>query len=140
MAGFNLEHYIWFLAYLIGYIITGAIGSLFIKQKKKKAKLRWTLSPLKPFMSKNFVIVLSLAQFGIAFILSLFISGYIFSLLESTIDYIYPVSLIAFTTTYLSIRQNLPYNFTLKESLSVILLYAVSALMIFLIYRYRWFF
>ncbi len=125
MAGFSLEQYIWFLAYLIGYIVTGEIGSIFIKQKKKKAKLRWTLSPLKPFMSKNFAIALSLAQFGIAFILSLFISGYIFSLLEGKINYIYPISLIAFTTTYLSVRQNLPYNFTLKEILIVILLYGV---------------
>ncbi len=140
MSGFSLEQYIWFLAYLIGYIATGAIGSIFIKQKKKKAKLRWTLSPLKPFANKNLVIGLALAQFGIAFVLSLFISGYIFSLLELKINYIYPISLIAFTTTYLSVRQNLPYNFSLKESLFVMMLYGISTLMIFLIYRYSWFF
>jgi hypothetical protein len=130
----TLNEVVLFLSYTIGYLIVNTIDNLLLNVYKKGTKFRWSINPVKPFLSAKKAKILAVLQFLIPFGLALIIDDYISSLLEITIAYIIPIIMWVIASIYATIIQDLPYNVTRGEKAFIIALYMIGILIVYLTY------
>lgn len=111
------EGFVWIISYVIGYMIIGTIGNLFLITESKGTKFRWNLKPLKPYLKKNKAIMLAILQFLIPFILAIYINDFVLEILNKTNYFIIPISIIVLGIAYINIRSTLPYKITKNEKI-----------------------
>ena len=130
------EIYVVIISLVFSDMIVGLIAESLLIKEQKGTKFRWTLSPFKPYLTKNRAIAIAIVQSSITIIMTLFVATWIESILTVSGIIVLPFSIMVFAMVYVvGIRlQDLKmYKFTGKEIAIVLLLIIISIVWILII-------
>lgn len=104
----------------------------------KKYKVSLEFKTIKAIFEKNKAIVLSISQFVIPFVLAIYISDFIFGILNNTNYFIVPISIIVLGIAYINIRSTLPYKITKREKIihGMVLVIGI-VIFVFMLFEYK---
>jgi hypothetical protein len=123
-----LDQYTTILAYVSADMIVGLLLNTLLVREEHGTKLGWTLSPFKPYLTKEKAILVAIIQTVLAIAIpTLFLTDLLQYLITSFNFMIWPISMILWNTVYLTtIRAPLTeeYNFGLEEFVIAFAIYA----------------
>jgi predicted neutral ceramidase superfamily lipid hydrolase len=123
-----LDQYTTILAYVSADMIVGLFLNTLLVREEHGTKLGWTLSPFKPYLTKEKAILVALVQTALAILIpTLFLTDLLQGLIASFSFMVWPISMIVWNTVYLTtVRAPLTeqYDFRLEEFLIAFAIYA----------------